>query len=668
MTRRFDAVVFDFGGVIITPLTIKIEQLADRHGVGALELLEVLLGPRHSTHDHPWHRAERGEVAVADLQTLVEPIASASGIDLAGDEMEILFEPDYRYNGAVLDRITRLRADGYLTALLTNSVKEYRERLERELDLTLFDVVVDSSEVGARKPEPAIYERTTAALGVAADRVLYLDDFDQNLGPAEAAGWTVIHVTTPDDAIARLDDLLAAPRGDEMTSLETAAHRRRPSISYQDLLDADTHEVPVVLRLRHNEVSDDADIPVVRYTSRAYHEAELERLWRRVWQFACREEHLPEPGDHVVYEIGRQSYLLVRQADGSIRGFVNACLHRGRRLKDHDGHSSRELRCPFHGFAWGLDGDLADVPARWDFPHVQDEDFCLPQVQVGTWAGFVFLNPDPEAGPLADFLGDIVEQFARWDLGSTYVEAHVAKVIHANWKIAQEAFCEAYHVGGTHPQVLPWLGDVVTQVDVWDNFARAITPGGIPSPTLAWTPTEEEMLRSMLDVREGEPFAVTIPEGQRMRAVAAGLARERWRPVVGDRIDQLSDAEMMDSLDYTVFPNFHPWGALNRIVYRFRPNGDDHRSSIMEVLFLAPFVGERPAPAPVRWLGEDEPWTNAPELAMLGKVFDQDTFNMANVQRGLDATAKAGVTLGRYQESKVRWLHEKLDEWVGEGS
>jgi hypothetical protein len=216
--------------------------------------------------------------------------------------------------------------------------------------------------------------------------------------------------------------------------------------------------------------------------------------------------------------------------------------------------------------------------------------------------------------------------------------------------------------------VLPWLGDVVTQVDVWDNFARAITPGGIPSPTLAWTPTEEEMLRSMLDVREGEPFAVTIPEGQRMRAVAAGLARERWRPVVGGGVDRLSDAEMMDSLDYTVFPNFHPWGALNRIVYRFRPNGDDHRSSIMEVLYLAPFAGERPPPAPVRWLGEDESWTNAPELAMLGKVFDQDTFNMANVQRGLEATAKAGVTLGRYQESKVRWLHQKLGEWVGEVS
>ena len=69
---------------------------------------------------------------------------------------------------------------------------------------------------------------------------------------------------------------------------------------------------------------------------------------------------------------------------------------------------------------------------------------------------------------------------------------------------------------------------------------------------------------------------------------------------------EMSDAEMMDSIDYTVFPNMHPWGAFNRITYRFRPNGDDHRSSIMEVFFLSPFTGERPPPAKERKLGVDE--------------------------------------------------------------
>jgi len=307
------------------------------------------------------------------------------------------------------------------------------------------------------------------------------------------------------------------------------------------------------------------------------------------------------------------------------------------------------------------------VQAAWYFPHVEQrekDDFHLPECKVGTWAGFVFINPDPTAEPLDDFIGEMADHFEVWDLENRYVEAHVTKVIEANWKITQEAFCEAYHVGGTHPQILPYLGDTNSQVDVWDTFSRVITPGGTPSPLLDWKPTEEEMLRSMLDVRVDQMPPLPIGDGQTARAVAASASRERWRPVVGDSVDQMSDAELMDSLDYTLFPNFHPWGAFNRIVYRFRPNGDDHRSAIMEVLFLSPFKGERPPPAPVHRLGIKDPWTDAPELGMLAKVFDQDTFNMSKVQLGLETSFKPGITLGNYQESKIRWLHQMLTTWV----
>ena len=146
----------------------------------------------------------------------------------------------------------------------------------------------------------------------------------------------------------------------------------------------------------------------------------------------------------------------------------------------------------------------------------------------------------------------------------------------------------------------------------------------------------------------------------------ADATRARWRPVVGELVDEWSDAEMVDNLDYTLFPNFHPWGAFNRIVYRFRPNGDDHRSSIMECIFLAPFKGERPPPAAITRLGPDDPWTDAVELGVLSKVFEQDTFNMPRVQLGLESTFKPGVTLANYQESKVRWSHVLLDRWLEE--
>jgi len=91
----------------------------------------------------------------------------------------------------------------------------------------------------------------------------------------------------------------------------------------------------------------------------------------------------------------------------------------------------------------------------------------------------------------------------------------------------------------------------------------------------------------------------------------------------------------------------------------------------MECIFIAPYLGERPPPAPMHLLEEHETFTDAPELGMLGKVFNQDLFNMSKVQKGLEATMKPGITLGNYQESKVRWLHKLLGEWVdgaeGEG-
>jgi phenylpropionate dioxygenase-like ring-hydroxylating dioxygenase large terminal subunit len=450
-----------------------------------------------------------------------------------------------------------------------------------------------------------------------------------------------------------------------MTTSAEPGTARSPGIPYQQLLDTDTHKVPEVLRWESPRYFGDEDISKERFTSREWHERETDRLWSRVWQFACREEHLPHVGSYVLYEIVNMSFIVMRTAPNEIKAYRNACLHRGRQLKDYDGRCT-ELRCPYHGFSWQIDGRLKHIPARWDFPHIDAREWSLPEAKVDTWDGFVFINPDVNGGPLSELLSDLPAHFERWNLTDRYVQAHVAKVIRANWKITQEAFSEAFHAGVTHPQTLPYLGDVNSQVDIWDTFSRLITPGGTPSPNLRWEPTDEQILRYMLDTRVDEEVSVPIASGQNARTASAHVARERWRPVVGDLVDEWSDAEFIDNLDYTLFPNFHPWGAFNRIVYRFRPNGDDHRSSIMEVFLLAPFAGERPPPAECHWLDVDEAWTDAPELGMLGKVFQQDSFNMPKVQTGLETTAKPGVTLANYQESKVRWFHEMLAEWVGD--
>jgi len=311
--------------------------------------------------------------------------------------------------------------------------------------------------------------------------------------------------------------LISARRGDS----------RSPGVSYQQLLDTDTGPVAPSLRLESPVYLGEADYPVSAYTSRAAHEAEKEKLWSKVWQFACREEEIPDVGDTAVYDICDWSILVVRSAPDTIKAYYNACLHRGRQLREFSGWTN-ELRCPFHGFCWNLDGSLRDVPAGWDFPHVYErvDEFFLPEVKVGTWGGFVFINMDPNCEPLESFIGDLGKHFERWPLEKRYKQAHVAKIIACNWKVAQEAFMEAFHVVATHPQLLAGIGDANSQYDVFGNFSRAITPNGTPSPHISWEPTQQQMFDAMSDRRLDEPPLVELL-AQPVEAGRRGLVDRR---------------------------------------------------------------------------------------------------------------------------------------------
>lgn len=110
----------------------------------------------------------------------------------------------------------------------------------------------------------------------------------------------------------------------------------------QEVVRGDANPPPPVLTSEHYVFLGDVDLPAERYTSRDFFEREMERIWPRTWQWACREEHIPEPGDSYVYEVGPFSILIVRQRDGSIRAFVNSCLHRGTKLRPCEGEGAFE--------------------------------------------------------------------------------------------------------------------------------------------------------------------------------------------------------------------------------------------------------------------------------------------------------------------------------------
>lgn len=201
--------IFDFGGVLITSITNQLAKVADDHHVDTALMHEILLGPRASGPDHPWHRAERGEIAVADIQPALSPWAKPHGINLHGDEIDRLLLPgEYTVIDEMIEQIRSLRSAGFATGLLTNTFAEFQPTMQRDIDFGLFDAVIESFAVGARKPEPAIYRAAMEALNADAANIVYLDDFDQNLVPAHELGWTTIHVVDPAAALAELQRVL----------------------------------------------------------------------------------------------------------------------------------------------------------------------------------------------------------------------------------------------------------------------------------------------------------------------------------------------------------------------------------------------------------------------------------------------------------------------------
>ena len=184
-----------------------------------------------------------------------------------------------------------------------------------------------------------------------------------------------------------------------------------------------------------------------------------------MWQLACRLEEIPYVGDYVTYDINDESVIVVRETAERIRAYHNVCQHRGRRLTEGCGTAAK-LQCRFHGWQWGLDGQVIRILDRDDWagcPDMGDEDFALAEVKVDTWAGFVFVNFDPHCEPLAAYLAPVPEYTGCFEFEAMRYRWYKSVRLPCNWKVALEAFSEGYHVFGTHPQLLDSQGDDVTR-------------------------------------------------------------------------------------------------------------------------------------------------------------------------------------------------------------
>lgn len=203
-TGAITTVIFDFAGV----LTSSPWGALAAAGGGNLELM---IGSYEEDTDHPWHRVERGELGIAEWAAEITELGADAGIEIDFTVLQALLG-DMTIHTQVIDRIRELRVRGYRLGLITNNVREGSATWRAMVPVDeLFDVVVDSSEVGMRKPNPAIFHHTLELLGVLDPAAaVFLDDSPGNVDGARRAGLHAIHVETPDQALAALDALLSS--------------------------------------------------------------------------------------------------------------------------------------------------------------------------------------------------------------------------------------------------------------------------------------------------------------------------------------------------------------------------------------------------------------------------------------------------------------------------
>jgi phenylpropionate dioxygenase-like ring-hydroxylating dioxygenase large terminal subunit len=403
-------------------------------------------------------------------------------------------------------------------------------------------------------------------------------------------------------------------------------------------------------------------VPKERYLAADFFAAESEQLWPRVWQMACRLEEIPRPFDFVEYEILDQSIVVVRTGDGGVTAFQNACRHRGVKVALHRGTCESGFTCPFHGWCYGPDGTNTGVPRRRSFePHnLEAGDLDLVPVRCETWGGCAWINLDAGAPPLRTCLEPFATSLDAWKVGSLRTEWWYACRLPANWKLAIEAFVEAYHVPQAHPQLV-----------IPTRYGRR---DGQPFDPEAFIDADIRYLRAMSDGMAGMVHAedVRVAEGLRGTELPADAeaATATWNRTLNDAVtgwhrDRGADIPDLDELAaqglnlefFTGFPNFFVLPMYSSASsYRFRPLGPEE--TLMEIWSLTrPAEGEeRPVPTPPEvWTHDDPRWPPIPT---------QDFANIPRQQRGLHARGFEYMRLSSGLEGHISNFERLIDGFL----
>ncbi|HVW80269.1 MAG TPA: aromatic ring-hydroxylating dioxygenase subunit alpha [Mycobacteriales bacterium] len=399
-----------------------------------------------------------------------------------------------------------------------------------------------------------------------------------------------------------------------------------------------------------------------RYYDAEFFALEADQLWPRVWQMACRLEEIPNPRDFATYEILDQSVIVVRQDDGSVRAFHNACRHRGVRLVAGHGTSTSGFTCPFHGWCYASDGANTFISRASTFSerNLEPSEVGLQEVRCETWGGCAWINLDPKAPDFRASIEPFATYMDAWQLDNMHPEWWYSFTLPVNWKLAQEAFMEQYHVLETHPQLR--------------------LPGRYPSKSKpfdqqAFLDSELEYLRVMSEGMAGMVHANDVKVAARLMPkvslpadpVEARAAWEhelnaavvKWHRSKKHLIPDLNEIErdgLTEPMVYC-FPHFFILPMYSSASqYRFRPVGPEE--TLMEIWSLTRFpegaeLPKLPVPVP---MAHDDP--------RVPPIPTQDFSNLPKQQLGLHSRSFEFMRISAQIEGHLSNFHRTIDGYL----
>jgi phenylpropionate dioxygenase-like ring-hydroxylating dioxygenase large terminal subunit len=413
-----------------------------------------------------------------------------------------------------------------------------------------------------------------------------------------------------------------------------------------------------------------------RYRSPEYAEREREAIWMKTWQVAGRVDELPKVGDWKEYKIYDQSFLIVRGKDEKLRGFVNACRHRGNVLCQGTGNAKRGFLCQYHLWSYDLDGRLKGLLREAEAGPLDKNENGLIRVPVDTFGGFIFLNPDPAAQPLAEWIGtDAMAILAPYHLELMSTVMNVREPLECNWKVVMDAFNEGYHINGVHPQLLAVLEiePATTRYNFFQNHGIAMAPfevkgataqqqveGTLALPetfpgTVAVIPRFQELVKSYT-AADG---SIDFPAGVTARTLLQQATRDHLTDM-GLDVSGLTDAQMSDNHGWVLFPNFFMTiraGECHVIMALPHPDSDPNRCiwHVASYMYLPPEMADA--------FTVDLIEVDTPGSYKYFEALQQDYEQMQRQQEGLRNTGLDHLTLVN-EEVVVAKFHDTVDRWM----